>query len=160
MVQDLLDDEGYDILLMDRKAVLVVAHVLGAEELDRLSGLVSGPDLRPGDFDPSASFQDLHTAARIWENRARNSEEERNTLQQDLTILRKEFDDVTANAQWLADLLQASINGLEFYKDRDPGTWTEGDEEHLAECQKALDAKPGVSLDRLRARILEEVCRE
>mgnify|MGYP007062144309 FL=1 len=38
----------------------------------------------------------------------------------------------------LMGLLERSINGLEHYKTLHPESWTEADEEHLAECREEL----------------------
>jgi len=36
------------------------------------------------------------------------------------------------------DLLERSMNGLEWYKDEHPHSWSEADEEHLSECREFL----------------------
>mgnify|MGYP000085451611 CR=1 FL=1 len=38
----------------------------------------------------------------------------------------------------LEELLESSICGLEWYRDRHPESWSEADEEHLAKCNAAM----------------------
>ncbi|MCG7545366.1 hypothetical protein MHM93_14390 [Pseudoalteromonas sp. MM17-2] len=42
------------------------------------------------------------------------------------------------NQPKLVELLERSINGLEWYRTTHPCSWSEADEEHLNECRKAL----------------------
>lgn len=80
----------------------------------------------------------LAAAARYWEHKARDAEEGYNTLLQTHDRLEDEFDDVAANAQWVADIVRSHLS-------------------HLPEAREALDASPGVSVARLRDEIRAEV---
>ncbi|MCE8042477.1 hypothetical protein HOP60_09955 [Halomonas daqingensis] len=55
---------------------------------------------------------------------------------------------LAAHAERLAELVQASINGIEWYRDQYADDFGAADEEHLTQCERALEEKPETSLAR------------
>lgn len=121
-------------------------------------------------FDPSMSWQEMYDTGLRWETRARDAEEERNGLLNDLTgtrnernalaekvktleadnaSLKAEFTDTAANAQRLAEAGDQLVVDIEEWMQSNHHC--PGSAYRIGQWRKALDAKPAESLARLKA---------
>lgn len=59
-------------------------------------------------------------------------------LQKEVARLNDKIDGIKLQKDHLIEAVELSVNGLEWYKDEHPQSWSEADEEHLARCNNLL----------------------
>lgn len=79
------------------------------------------------------------------------------TAHEGVNAVIEERDALAAHVELLSDNLQASINGIEWYRHNTSVDWGEADDEHLKYCEEAIKKKPATSLARRDALKQSEV---